>query len=70
MAYIDTVALTSSESGAYDAYLTAADGRRRLMRAHDGIHMSMAGYLRLTEPVTERLRADAGLDRMTDGAGG
>ncbi|MFN4296733.1 MAG: DUF459 domain-containing protein [Brevundimonas sp.] len=68
--YIDTVALTSNEGGAYDAYLTATDGRRRLMRAHDGIHMSMAGYLRLTEPVTERLRADAGLTRTPDGAGG
>ena len=64
--YIDTVTLTSTEGGDYDAYLAASDGRRRLMRAHDGIHMSMAGYLRLTEPVTERLRADAGLD----GAGG
>ena len=59
--YIDTVALTANDRGAYDAYLTAADGRRRLMRAHDGIHMSTAGYMRLTEPVLERLRADAGL---------
>ncbi|WP_415015372.1 DUF459 domain-containing protein [Brevundimonas sp.] len=66
--YIDTVALTSNEGGDYDAYLAASDGRRRLMRAHDGIHMSMAGYLRLTEPVTERLRADAGLNRIMDGA--
>lgn len=67
--WIDTVELTSNEGGAYDAYLTATDGRRRLMRAHDGIHMSMAGYLRLTEPVTGRLRADAGLT-AADEAGG
>ena len=33
------------------------------MRANDGIHMSMAGYLRLTEPVAEMLRRDAGLDK-------
>jgi len=60
--YISTVALTSDDTGDYDAYLTAHDsGRRQLMRANDGIHMSMAGYLRISEPVVERLRADAGL---------
>lgn len=60
--YISTVALTSDGDGDYDAYLTAHDsGRRQLMRANDGIHMSMAGYLRISEPVVERLRADAGL---------
>ena len=31
------------------------------MRANDGIHMSMAGYLRITEPVAARLKRDAGL---------
>jgi len=42
--YISTVALTSDDTGDYDAYLTAHDsGRRQLMRANDGIHMSMAG---------------------------
>jgi hypothetical protein len=60
--YIPTVALTADADGDYDAYLTAHDsGRRQLMRANDGIHMSMAGYLRISEPVVERLRADAGL---------
>jgi hypothetical protein len=59
--YISTVALTSNADGDYDAYLTAHDsGRRQLMRANDGIHMSMAGYLRISEPVVERLKADAG----------
>lgn len=67
--YFDTVALTANDRGDYDAYLTASDGRRRLMRAHDGIHMSLAGYLRLTEPVAERLRADAGLSGRSGGAG-
>ena len=60
--YIETVALTSDADGDYDAYLTASDtGRRQLMRANDGIHMSMAGYLRITEPVAARLKRDAGL---------
>lgn len=31
------------------------------MRANDGIHMSMAGYLRISEPVAERLKRDAGI---------
>ena len=60
--FIPTVKETSNAEGDYDAYLIAPDsGRRRLMRANDGIHMSMAGYLRLTEPVAERLKRDAGL---------
>ena len=33
------------------------------MRANDGIHMSMAGYLRMSGPVAERLKRDAGLER-------
>ncbi|RZJ79815.1 MAG: DUF459 domain-containing protein, partial [Brevundimonas sp.] len=60
--YIETVALTSDADGDYDAYLTAGDtGRRQLMRANDGIHMSMAGYMRLTQPVYQRLKSDAGI---------
>jgi len=61
--YIDTVPLTSNAAGAYEAYLPVADGRRTLMRANDGIHMSMAGYLRMSAPVSARLKHDAGLDR-------
>ncbi len=62
--YLPTVALTSDAEGDYDAYLAATGtGRRQLMRANDGIHMSMAGYLRLTEPVAATLRRDAGLAR-------
>ncbi|CAN5257642.1 hypothetical protein BH10PSE1_BH10PSE1_31920 [soil metagenome] len=60
--YLPTTALTSDAEGDYDAYLAATGtGRRQLMRANDGIHMSMAGYLRLTEPVAATIRRDAGL---------
>lgn len=59
--YIDTVALTANADGEYDAYLSDASGRRRLMRANDGIHMSTAGYMRLSATVGERLLKDAGL---------
>lgn len=67
--YIDTVPLTSNAAGGYEAYLPVADGRRTLMRANDGIHMSMAGYLRMSAPVSARLRHDAGLDRPRPAAG-
>lgn len=61
--YLETRTLTENAEGEYDAYLAeTGTGRRRLMRANDGIHMSMAGYLRLTEPVAARLRRDAGLN--------
>ena len=63
--YIETVGLTSNAEGGYEAYLPSGSGRRVLMRAGDGIHMSMAGYLRMSAPVTARLKRDAGLDRPT-----
>ena len=61
--YIETTALTSNSEGGYEAYLPTDSGRRTLMRANDGIHMSMAGYLRMSAPVAARLKRDAGLDR-------
>ena len=60
--YLETTALTSNEEGGYEAYLPNASGRKVLMRANDGIHMSMAGYLRISAPVAERLKRDAGLE--------
>ena len=61
--YIETTALTSNGEGGYEAYLPNDSGRKVLMRANDGIHMSMAGYLRISGPVAERLMRDAGLDQ-------
>ena len=61
--YLETTALTSNAEGGYEAYLPNDSGRKVLMRANDGIHMSMAGYLRMSGPVAERLKRDAGLDR-------
>lgn len=59
--YIETTTLTSNGEGGYEAYLPNGEGKRTLMRANDGIHMSMAGYLRMSAPVAERLKRDAGL---------
>lgn len=66
--YIETVGLTSNGEGGYEAYLPTDGGRRVLMRAGDGIHMSMAGYLRMSAPVAARLKRDAGLDRPAPAA--
>jgi hypothetical protein len=57
--FISTVPETVDVDGRYDAYLAAGgDGHKRLMRAPDGIHMTMAGYLRIAEPVSARIRQD------------
>lgn len=57
--FIPTVPQTVNEKGEYDDYL-AEPGRARkvLMRARDGIHMTMPGYLRIAAPMANRLRAD------------
>jgi uncharacterized protein len=62
--YVDTVGLTSDAQGRYMPYADEG-GHQRLMRANDGIHMSMTGYVRLAEPVEARIRADAGLTART-----
>jgi len=59
---IETAGVTADAAGEYAAYLPGANGRPQLMRANDGIHMTMAGYRRMSAPVAERLKRDAGLD--------
>jgi hypothetical protein len=56
--YMPVAELSVDETGQFNAYL--ADGpnkEMRLMRAGDGIHMSMAGYERLTGPLVGRIQA-------------
>ena len=58
--FIPTTTVTQDEAGDYAAYLkVSAEGRPVLMRAKDGIHMTMEGYMRIAAPVAARLRADA-----------
>jgi len=60
--FIPTTPVTEDAQGAYADYLaTSAGGRPVLMRAKDGIHMTMEGYLRIAAPVAARLRADVAL---------
>lgn len=55
--FIETRSLSVDSSGAYAAYLPdPRTGEPKLMRANDGIHMSMGGYARLTGGLAERIR--------------
>jgi len=57
--FIPTDGATEDTHGAYAAYLPGgASGKMTLMRANDGIHMSMPGYLRIAEPIAASIRAD------------
>lgn len=69
MPFLDLVPATINDKGEYEAYLVpAGDDRPRLMRAKDGIHMTMAGYLRIAQPVTDRLRGDVDAALASAGA--
>jgi hypothetical protein len=57
--FIPTDGASEDTSGAYAAYLpVGAAGKMTLMRANDGVHMSMPGYLRIAAPVSSSIRAD------------
>ena len=57
--FIPTDGASEDTRGAYAAYLpVGASGKMTLMRANDGIHMSMPGYLRIAAPVSASIRAD------------
>jgi hypothetical protein len=56
--FIDTRAFASDAKGQYSAYLPdPRTGARTLVRAADGIHMSMTGYLWITRTLADRIRA-------------
>ena len=55
--FIDTRPIASDANGQYAAYLDdPATGERTLVRAGDGIHMSMTGYKWITRSLSERVR--------------
>ena len=56
--YVAVRDLSTDGHGAYSDYLTGDDGKSRLMRAGDGIHMTYAGYARLAEPLARQIDTD------------
>ena len=56
--FVPTVPVTLDGQGRYNDYLIDGGSRPRLMRAKDGVHMTMAGYLRIASPVSNLIRAD------------
>ena len=55
--YIDIRPLTIDDQGHYQAYYIDRDGGPKLLRAGDGVHMSMNGYIRVTQGLAARIRA-------------
>lgn len=56
-AFIDTRAAAADGQGRYASHLPGKDGVPWLVRAGDGVHMSMKGYRLLTDALATRLRA-------------
>lgn len=55
--FLDSRPVASDAQGQFAAYLVdPRDGKRTLMRAADGIHMSMTGYVWITRDVVARIR--------------
>ncbi len=55
--FIDVRPLTTDGSGGYEAYYQDADGSQKLLRANDGIHMSMNGYIHIAKGLAARIRS-------------
>ena len=55
--YVDIRPLTTDAAGQYQAYYQEKDGTPKLLRAGDGIHMSMNGYIRVTKGLAGRILA-------------
>nr|WP_167072040.1 DUF459 domain-containing protein [Sphingomonas vulcanisoli] len=55
--FVDVRPLTTAGSGGYEAYYQDADGSQKLLRANDGIHMSMNGYLHISRGLAARIRS-------------
>jgi len=55
--YVDIRPLTTDAAGQYQAYYQDKDGTPKLLRAGDGIHMSMNGYIRVAKGLAGRVLA-------------
>ncbi|PTQ11711.1 GDSL family lipase [Sphingomonas oleivorans] len=56
--FIDVRPMTVDAEGRYSAYMTdEGTGAQKLLRANDGIHMSMNGYVRISKGLAGQIRA-------------
>lgn len=67
--YIDIRPYTADAQGQYQAYYLDKDGTPKLLRAGDGVHMSMNGYIRVTKGLADRIRASVDAARGGDQGG-
>ncbi|MDB5682493.1 MAG: lipase, partial [Sphingomonas bacterium] len=68
--FIDVRPMTTDASGAYAAYLPDPTLHEpRLMRANDGIHMSMNGYIIITRALADRIKAYVAAARVVAAGG-
>ncbi len=56
--FLTTHDLLADEDGKYAAYGTDSAGRKKLLRAEDGIHFTMQGYEKLVSPVARAIMRD------------
>ncbi|XSG83362.1 MAG: DUF459 domain-containing protein [Methyloligella sp. ZOD6] len=56
--FIETWAGFTDESGRYSAYGPDMSGQQRRLRANDGVHFTMRGYLKLAHFVEKEIRRD------------
>jgi uncharacterized protein len=62
--YVETWTGFSDESGRYSPYGPDMTGQVKRLRADDGIHMTMRGYLKLAHFVEKDLRSDLNLAKI------
>jgi hypothetical protein len=65
--FVPTHELAADKDGKYDAYGTDAGGRKRLLRAEDGIHFTMEGYELLARTIGSAITADVDSGAMAGG---
>lgn len=68
--FIDIKPLTVDDSGEFALYLPdPVSHERRLLRANDGVHMSMNGYVVITRALADRIKAYVRAAKVMAGAG-
>lgn len=62
--YVETWSAFTDQSGRYSAYGPDMQGQVRRLRANDGVHFTMRGYLKLAHFVEKELRRDLSVAKL------